>query len=55
MVQDIVYIVIIKWSGEDCNLCHGKSDSPQCNTQYQPIDCLDPINGKYIRGMSIHV
>lgn len=38
-----------KWSGEDCNLCHGKPDAPQCMTQYHPIDCLDPIKGKSIR------
>jgi hypothetical protein len=38
-----------KWSGIDCNLCHGKPDAPQCSTKYKPIDCLDPINGKIIR------
>jgi hypothetical protein len=38
-----------KWSGIDCNLCYGKSDAPQCNTKYNPIDCLDPVNGKSIR------
>ena len=38
-----------KWSGIDCNLCHGKPDAPQCGTKYKPVDCLDPINGKSIR------
>ena len=38
-----------KWSGLDCNLCNGKEDAPQCNKQYKPVDCLDPINGESIR------
>ena len=38
-----------RWSGDDCNLCYGEADSPQCGSKYLPIDCLDPINGRSIR------
>jgi len=38
-----------KWSGIDCDLCHGKNDAPQCGTKYKVLDCFDPINGASIR------
>lgn len=39
----------IKWSGDNCDLCHGKPDAPQCGIKYKQVDCLDPISGKSIR------
>lgn len=38
-----------KWSGKNCDICNKIPDVPQCNTKYKPIDCLDPINGEFIK------